>query len=213
MPVLPGNAGSVIIEKAPAAIDADGANGQHGRPAAYALNDKGAEFLANGGMKMEGQRVVCAHSWARDIVICQRTDLGLQPRIFPHGIIASKTAYKIKGKDEADPFAYLDAMTVPYIAVPPVIIRRTVGAVMGCLVAVTFKGVTRKAMVGDIGPGDQFGEVSVALADHLGIPSSPRTGGVSDWLLHYEIFPGVPSGVEDDEGKPFPLITSKGVYL
>jgi len=54
---------------ADADIDADGANGQNGALAAYKVDNSGSELLANGGMKIVNGRVVCAHSWARDIVI------------------------------------------------------------------------------------------------------------------------------------------------
>lgn len=44
------------------------------------------------------------------------------------------------------------------------------------------------AIVADIGPKDQLGEGSIALAEALGIPSSPRTGGVKSNVA-YGVFP------------------------
>lgn len=47
---------------ADADIDADGANGQNGGPAAYKFDDSGTEFLANGGMKIiAGKSFVRTH--------------------------------------------------------------------------------------------------------------------------------------------------------
>src|SRR5690349_17078196 len=72
---------------ADADIDADGANGQNGGPAAYRVDDRGTEALANGGMKIAaGGRVVCAFAWARSIVIL---DTDNEPKVFPGGIIGS----------------------------------------------------------------------------------------------------------------------------
>src|SRR5689334_15510493 len=99
---------------ADADIDADGANGQNGERAAYKADDTGSELLANGGMKRVGGKVVCAHSWARSIVILGPDN---EPKIFPGGIIASTTWYRHPGKSLSDPAAYVDAETVPYIVV------------------------------------------------------------------------------------------------
>ena len=76
-------------------IDADGANGQNGGPAAYMSDNSGTEYLANGGMAIVGGKVICAEPWARDIVILGADN---QPRVFPGGIIASKTWYRHRDK-------------------------------------------------------------------------------------------------------------------
>jgi hypothetical protein len=102
-------------------IDADGANGQNGGPAAYRVDNKGTESLANGGMAIRDGKVICAKSWARDIVILGKDN---EPKVFAGGIIASLTWYRHPGKLANDPAAYVDAETVPYIVVPPLIIPR-----------------------------------------------------------------------------------------
>src|SRR4051794_37994355 len=113
--------------RADADIDADGANGQNGKIAAYLANNKGSEDLANGGMGIRGGRVVGVASWYKDIVVLG--DDG-QPKVFPGGVIVSKTAYKFPspaGISRAEwfqrPEAYVDSETVPYIVVPPAIIN------------------------------------------------------------------------------------------
>jgi len=45
-------------------IDADGANGQNGAPAAYKDDDSGPEYPANGGMAVCSSKVFCKESWA-----------------------------------------------------------------------------------------------------------------------------------------------------
>jgi len=173
---------------ADADIDADGANGQNSAPAAYKVDDTGTELLANGGMKIVGGKVVCAHSWARDIVILGEDN---QPKVFPGGIIASMTWYRHPRKLPSDPAAYVDAETVPYIVVPPLIIQKTVGIVRGCKAQVTFRSRSVDCVVADRGPSNKIGELSIAAARAIGLPSSPRNGGTEKQEVLYELWPGI----------------------
>jgi hypothetical protein len=169
-------------------IDADGANGQNGKIAAYKSDNTGSELLANGGMKIVSGKVICAHSWARDVVIIGTDN---EPKIFPGGIIASKTWYRHPGKLAGDPAAYVDAETVPYIVVPPLIIQETAGVVRGCKARITYKGISVDCVVADRGPAKKIGELSIAAARAVGLPSSPRHGGTEKAEILYELFPGV----------------------
>lgn len=175
---------------ADADIDADGANGQHGAVAAYKVDDTGSELLENGGMKIVDGRVICAESWARDIVIL---DTDNQPKVFPNSIIASTTWYRYAGKSRNDPTAYVDAETIPYIVVPPLIIQETTGVVRGCKARVTYKGESVDCVVADRGPTGKIGELSIAAARALGINPSPRNGGTERPELFYELWPGIPA--------------------
>ncbi len=174
--------------KADADIDADGANGQGGGPAAYRKDNSGTEHLANGGMAIRNGKVVCAKPWARDIVI-----LGLdnEPKVFPGGIIASKTWYRHPDKAANDPSAYVDSETVPYIVVPPIIIQNTAGIVRGCKARVSFGGRSVDGVVADKGPRNKIGELSIAAARAIGIPESPRRGGTDEPVIAYELWPGI----------------------
>lgn len=169
-------------------IDADGANGQNGGPAAYKTDNSGTEHLANGGMAIKNGRVICAESWARDIVI-----LGpdREPRVFEGGVIASKTWYRHLDKAEDDPAAYVDSETVPYIVVPSLIIRGTVGVVRGCKARVTRGERSVDCAVADKGPRTKIGELSIAAARALGLNPSPRHGGTENQELLYELWPGI----------------------
>lgn len=178
---------------ADADIDADGANGQSGARAAYMVGDKGLEALANGGMKMSGGRVICAQSWARDIVLLGPDN---QPMVFPGGVIASTTWYRHRNRKISDPAAYLDSATVPYIVLPPMAIQGVEGIVRGCKARVTWRGKSLDAVVGDKGPRTKVGELSIAAAERLGMKSSPRTGGVTAAEVTYEFWPGVPAVVD-----------------
>ncbi|HEV2864716.1 MAG TPA: hypothetical protein VGX48_27200 [Pyrinomonadaceae bacterium] len=172
---------------ADADIDADGANGQNGAQPAYKVDDSGSEALANGGMRNDHGRVVCAHDWARDIVILGPDN---EPRVFPGGVIASKTWYRQPGKAADDPAAYVDAETVPYIVVPPLVINRTRGVVCGCRARVTLGGRSVECVVADRGPRNKIGELSIAAARAIGLPSSPRHGGTEEAEVLYELWPG-----------------------
>jgi len=173
---------------ADADIDADGANGQNGASLAYKVDDSGTELLANGGMKIVHGKVICAVPGARDIVIL---DSDNEPKVFPGGVIASMTWYRHPGKPASDPAAYVDAETVPYIVVPPVIVTQTAGVVRGCKAHVTFRGKSVDCVVADRGPKNKIGELSIAAARAVGLPSSPRHGGTEKPEVLYELFPGV----------------------
>lgn len=175
---------------ADADIDADGANGQNGKIPAYKNDDTGSELLANGGMKIVHGKVVCAKPWARSIVIL---DTDNEPKVFPGGVIASTTWYRHPNKLRNDPAAYVDAETVPYIVVPPLIVQATAGIVRGCKARVTWKGKSVDCVVADKGPSKKIGELSIAAARALGLPSSPRHGGTENPDVLYELWPGIPA--------------------
>lgn len=177
-----------VFFTADADIDADGANGQDGSPAAYRADDGGSEWLANGGMAIVGGKVICKHAWARSVVLLGEDN---EPKVFPGGIIASTTWYRYPDKPLNDPSAYVNAETVPYVVVPPLIVQATTGIVRGCKAVVSYKGRSVECVVADRGPSGKIGELSIAAARALGIPSSPRTGGVSGGVVLYELWPGI----------------------
>lgn len=176
-----------VLWMADADVDADGANGQNGKRAAYMVNDKGSELLANGGMAMRDGRVICAHSWARDVVL-----LGVdgEPMIFSGGIVASTTWYRYLGKKANDPAAYVDSETVCYIVVPPLIIQHTAGIVRGCRGRMTYSGQSVECVVADKGPRNRIGEASIAACRAVGLDANPRSGGTEKPEVLYEIWPG-----------------------
>lgn len=91
----------------------------------------------------------------------------------------------------------LNAETVPFIVVPPIVCQQTRGKVLGCRAKVRNlrTGITAEAVVGDIGPRSKVGEGSPALATMLGINPNPNTGGEDDPVIDYWIYPGVPAVV------------------
>ena len=169
-------------------IDADGANGQSGKPVAYKVDDTGSEALANGGMRIDGGKVICAESWARDVVIL---DSDNQPKVFAGGVIASMTWYRHQDKAIDDPAAYVDAETVPYIVVPQLVVQRTAGIVRGCKARVTWNGRSVDCVVADRGPANKTGELSIGAARAIGLDPNPRNGGTEVVEIQYELWPGI----------------------
>ena len=171
-------------------IDADGANGQFGKIAAYRADNKGSEALANGGMGIQRGtgKVIFTKSWGRDIVLLGPDG---QPLVLPSGIIPSRTWYRRPGMRVNDPAAYLDSETELYGVVPPLLVQETAGIVRGCRMAATYRGTRIFGVVGDLGPRNKNGELSIAYARALGLNPDPRKGGTDKQEILYEFWPGV----------------------
>jgi hypothetical protein len=201
-----GPEGEKVTFTADADIDADGANGQNGARAAYMADDSGSEALANGGMGIRHGEAVGTTDWFKDIVVVESG----KPKVFPGGVIVSKTAYHIRGEPDDTPKRYVDSETVPYVVVPPVIIQKTKGVVRGCFARVTYKGKSVDCMVGDVGPRKKIGEISIAAARGVSMGASPRSGGEDRKVVQYEIFPGRKATIN---GVAYPLMRSDGTYV
>lgn len=95
------------------------------------------------------------------------------------GYYVSTTALTDRSKPAGDPARYVDSDKVPYIVVPPDLTGQR-GVHMGDVAMVMYKGTSCGALVADVGPRGKYGEGSMALARLVGIPDSPRHGGVAD---------------------------------
>lgn len=87
----------------------------------------------------------------------------------------------------------LCAETERYVVVPPVIIAKTKGIVMGCK-AICYNqktGLKADGVVGDSGPRSKIGEVSVAMAEAIGLSGDPNHGGTDEHVIQYTLYPGV----------------------
>jgi hypothetical protein len=174
-------------------INVDGANGQRGKDVAYAnpLKLRGREKLANGGMAFRDGRVIGVASWYADIVA---TDAHGNPLTLDSGIVVSMAAYRLRGPDgkrlpASSPDAYVDPESVPCVTVPPVVVKRTAGRVLGCLAICSYGGKRVQAIVNDLGPHNKNGEGSPELARRLGIEDSPINGGIDTPDVLVEIYP------------------------
>jgi hypothetical protein len=109
------------------------------------------------------------------------------------GYFVSPTAYEHVDYAHTDPRRYLDSETVIFSVTPPQL-RELVGpVVLGCRVRMENleNGAVTWGLVGDVGPKDKLGEASIAAAEALGIPSSPKNGGTSDHKILYTLIPGL----------------------
>ena len=162
------------------AVDADGANGQNGNKFAYRKDNTGLDALANAGYPNK--------SWRDVLVVDPDTD---QPTDDGNGNWYSSTTYAWKGRPLET--RYVDSTSVPYIVVNPHVRAKAKGVVIGCKARVTYKSKNKKkkidAVVADVSGGNDIGELSIAAAKKLGIPDSPRHGGV-DSGVSFEFWPG-----------------------
>jgi hypothetical protein len=96
----------------------------------------------------------------------------------------SPTSLVDKTKKKNDPRRYVNSTVVPYLAVPKNAITDygvNLGDVGFAYNRAT--GFMAAAIVADVGPKNKWGEGSIALAEHLGIPSSPKRGGASKGVV------------------------------
>jgi hypothetical protein len=201
--------GSVTFS-AGATLDGDGANGQFGGDPCYAPSGypgKTLDVIGNAGGPGNWFGVV--------------TDTGentgdpiLQGVSDPcPGAYVSATSLHLRDANgnplpRSSPLKYVDSATVPFVVVPPLIIKAVAGIVMGCraIVSNTKNGKSVDAVVADGGPSNHLGEISVACAKAIGVPTGTthpaNGGGAASPDIRYQIFPGVVAVVN---GVTYPL--------
>lgn len=157
-------------------MDSDGANGQNGKLFSYRYpSDDGLDSLSDAGWPNE--------SWT-DVLY---NDGSGHPLTDGNGNAYSQTTYTWPHRSIAD--RAVDAASVPYVVVNPHVRLNAAGIVIGCAAVITYAGRSVNAVVADVSGGNDVGEISVAAAEALGIPSSPRTGGVPGGV-DFQLFPG-----------------------
>jgi Fungal chitosanase of glycosyl hydrolase group 75 len=168
-----------------AAIDADGANGQNGNPFAY-------RHPSNDGLDdIHGSAGFPNGSW-HDILV---NDGSGHPLTDGNGNAYSRTTYTWPGRSIAA--RAVDATAVAYVVVNPHVRLNAKGVVIGSKAVVTYRGKSVEAVVADVSGPNDIGEISIATAEALGIPSSPRRGGV-DSGVQFEFWPGTPGVVNGE---------------
>lgn len=159
------------------AVDADGA------PRAYHPGGGGLDALGNAGKPGNWWGLVTGDGTPQGEPVVQGAG---DPA---PGYYVSSTALCDPQYSSHDPRRYVDSSQVPYISAPPQLLH--VGAHKGdaCYVYSRETGKCSPAVLADVGPRDKIGEGSIALAEALGIPSSPRSGGCSSGVV-YLVFAG-----------------------
>ena len=185
-PVWKWNGLSTVFYKSGMTIDADGA------PKAYHPHWKkpdskqGLDDLENAGKPGNWWALVTDNGKPSGNPVIQKAN-DPAPSFY-----ISMTALEDTSKARTDPRRYVDSSQIPYIVLPG---NHSAGAKLGDF-AVVFNrknGKVANAIYADVGPSNKIGEGSIALADALEIPSSPKTGGVAKDVM-YIVFPGSGNG-------------------
>jgi hypothetical protein len=95
----------------------------------------------------------------------------------------------------------LDASTLPFIVIPLPSTRwrfASSGIALGQVALVLYNGRMAWCIFGDEGPSSGIGEASFAMAELLGVPSSPISGGVDSGVT-YLVFTGATARVTHNE--------------
>lgn len=158
-------AGDVVWWKSGLTIDADGS------PRAYHPKDSpGLDYLANAGRKGNWWGVLTDTGKPGGTPVVQK------PRDPAPGFCVSTTALFDRARALSDPLRYVDSESVPYLVIPP-ILKGVVSLGDFALVWDRVRNRRAAAIFADVWDGGVLGEGSIALAQALGIPSSPRHGG------------------------------------
>jgi Fungal chitosanase of glycosyl hydrolase group 75 len=201
--------GSVTFS-AGATLDGDGANGQFGEAPCYApasYDGPTLDVLANAGHPGNWYGVVTDTGDEDGNPIVQKTTDPCP------GAYISATTLHLRDEQgnqlpDSSPFKYVDSATVPFIVVPPMIIKGVGPIVLGCRAVVTNSrnGKSTEAVVADVGPRNHLGEISVACARAIGVPTGTthpaNGGGASSPTIQYRLFPGEAAVVN---GVTYPL--------
>jgi hypothetical protein len=158
-------------------IDADGA--YH----AYHPDGKpGLDYLANAGHPGDWWALVTDNGQPNGRPVIQ-TAADPAP-----GFYISTTSLEDPNCDRKDPRRYVNSEAVNFIVLPG---RLGLGAKLGDFAVVIrpATGVYDYAVYADVGPANKIGEGSIALAAAMGVPSSPKSGGVAHGIV-YIVFPG-----------------------
>ena len=209
--------GSITFTAA-ARLDGDGANGQFGQPPCYApagFAGKTLDVRANAGSPGNCFGVVT------DTGKQDGTPIVLGPRDPCPGAYVSATSLHLPGRDgkplpDSSPFKYVDAATVPFVVVPPLIVAGVPGVVLGCRAVVTntANGGSVAAGVADRGPSTKLDEISLACARAIGVPINEasahptNSGGTDSHTIHDQLFPGTAATVNS---VTYPLQHSQGL--
>lgn len=149
-------------------VDGDGA------PNCYGPNG-GLDYLANAGHPGD---------WFGIITDPQGNPVIQGPNDPCPGFYVSDTALHDPTKPHTSPLAYVNSSIIPYISVPSNAIRDfsvRLGDVGFVFCRLT--GRFSSAVVADVGPRNKWGEGSIALAEALGLPSSPKNGGIPNGIV------------------------------
>jgi len=170
------------------AIDADGAF------RAYHPSDRlGLDSLAHAGHRGDWWALVTDNGKTSGRPVVQgKSDPA------PGYYVSTTALYDPNNPNTRDPHRYVDAATIPYIVLHPTALNHARLGDFATVVNFQNGKISAAIVADESAPDLPVGEGSIALAEALGINSSPRHGG-KDGGVAYLIYPG--SG----NGRPRPL--------
>lgn len=174
------NPSGSIMFRAKLTIDADGS------PRAYGPNNSGLDYTANAGHPGNWWGVVTNNS-GNPIIQGSGSP-------FP-GMYVSTTSLINSSYAATSPFRYVNSEAIPYFVLPNAV--KTLGNIQLGDIAYVYNTVTGLgcyAIFADGGPAGKLGEASIYLANQIGVNSNARTGGTSQGIIDYIVFPGSGSG-------------------
>jgi hypothetical protein len=170
------------------AIDADGAF------RAYHPNDRlGLDSLSHAGHRGNWWALVTNNGKTSGRPVVQRKS---DPA--PGYYVSTTALYDPDNLNTQDPHRYVDAAKVPYVVLHPKALNYARLGDFATVVNLQNGKISAALVADESAPGLPVGEGSIALAEALGIDSSPRNGG-KHAAIAYLIYPG--SG----NGRPRPL--------
>lgn len=174
------NPSGAIMFRAKLTIDADGS------PRAYGPNNSGLDYTANAGSPGNWWGVVTNNS-GNPII---------QGSGSPYpGMYVSTTSLINTAYAATSPFRYVNSEAIPFFVLPNAV--KTLGNIqLGDIGYVynTVTGLGCYAIFADGGPAGKLGEASIYLANQIGVNSNARTGGTSQGIIDYVVFPGSGAG-------------------
>lgn len=147
------------------AVDGDGAFNCYGPPGTKHLDD-----LANAGKPGDWYGIQTDTGEKDGNPIVQGPDDPCP------GCYVSTTAYQDHTKKTSDPTRYVNASEVPYVVVTG-LMEHQFGVRAGDVGKVLDESTGKVVYFVAADVGLHLGEVSIAMAEAFGVPSSPRTGG------------------------------------
>lgn len=174
------DASGAIMFRAKMAIDADGS------PRAYGPNNTGLDWTANAGQP--------GNWWG--IVTDNNGNPVIQGSSDPYpGMYVSTTSLINSSYSSTNPLRYTNSEAVPFFVLPSALVQLA-GISLGDYGYVynTVTGQGCYAIFADGGPAGKLGEGSIYLANQVGVNSNARTGGTTQGIIDYIVFPGSGAG-------------------
>jgi hypothetical protein len=170
--------GGIAFYLSKMAIDADGA------PNAYhPVESKGLDALSSAGFGNSCNVLVCKVEGEPKQGYVTTPDGPFA------GFFVSMSSLKDLTKKREDHTRYVSATHVPYVAVAGSVAKKLKLVPGDLAYGVNLKNGQRSgAIFADVGTENTLGEASIAFAEKLKVPSSPKTGGAG-YQIFYVVFP------------------------